>query len=129
MKISVATANVIAARAMNTARQPTASTASSVGVVATRMPSAPNDMMAALASARRGSGTHSTTALKPLISPPAKPRPISARAEASVVMPWPSANSSDPAAAHASNAACTRRGPKRSSRRPSGSWNRANANR
>ena len=45
------------------------------------MPSAPNDMMAAFASARRGSGTHSTTALKPLISPPAKPRPIRARAQ------------------------------------------------
>jgi hypothetical protein len=44
-------------------------------------------MIAALASARRGSGTHSTTALKPLISPPAKPRPISARVEASVAMP------------------------------------------
>jgi hypothetical protein len=78
---------VIAARPTNTARQPTASTESSVGVVPTRMPSAPNDMIAALASARRGSGAHSTTALKPLISPPAKPRPISARVEASVAMP------------------------------------------
>jgi hypothetical protein len=86
-------------------------------------------MMAALASARRASGTHSTTALKPLISPPAKPSPIRARARVSVAPLWPMANSSEPVAAQASSAAWTRRGPKRSSRTPSGSWNRAKANR
>ena len=92
-------------------RHPIACTANSVGAVAVSRPSAPNDITKALASARRGSGTHSTTALNPLMRPPAKPMPIMARATVRVRPLLPIANSTHPAPATATSAACTRRGP------------------
>jgi hypothetical protein len=80
-----------------------------------------------LARARRGSDTQSTTLLKPLIRPPATPSPISARAIVSVIPSRANANSSAPSAAMTISAVCTRRGPYRSRRTPSGNWKRANA--
>ena len=110
-KITSATARQSPARPMKASRQPQAWTAHSIGRVATSRPSAPKDMTQALASGRRGSGTQSTTALKPLIRPPAKPSPISARAAVRVATSRPKPKSSAPAAAQQTSAACTRRGP------------------
>ena len=123
----IATTNVTAAMATNTSRQPKTCVAHSIGAVATSRPIAPEDITRALASARRGSLTQITTALKLAISPPAKPRPINARATTSVPTSWPNANTNAPTAATVNSAACTRRGPNRSSRTPSGGWNNAKA--
>ena len=82
-----------------------------MGRVATSRPNAPAAMTQALARGRRGSGTHRTTALKPLIRPPAKPSPISARPAASAAALSPSEKVSAPAAAQQTSTAWTRRGP------------------
>ena len=92
-------------------RQPNMRVANSLGAVAVKRPSAPNDITQALASARRGSGTQITMALKPLISPPAKPSPIIPRASVRVSTSLLMANSAQPVAATETRPACTRRGP------------------
>jgi hypothetical protein len=63
------------------------------------------------------------------IKPPETPRPISARPIDSVVKSCAKPKTSAPAPATEYRPASTRRGPKRSSSTPSGSWNAANASR
>ena len=90
---------------MKTLRQPKACTAAAVGAVETNKPTAPIDMTSELASARRGSGTQMTTALKPLIRPPAKPMPMMARATVRTQVLVPNANNKAPSAPVATSAA------------------------
>ncbi len=78
-------------------------------------------------SGQRFSGNQMVIALKDDISPPATPRPIMLRAKIRVILLSPMENRNAPSAAESRNAACTRRGPKRSSSMPSGIWNAAKA--
>jgi hypothetical protein len=111
VKINAAPARMVPAKIRNVVRQPTRLTMYSVGAVATTMPRAPKDMIVALARERRSSGTQSDEALKLAIRPPAKPRPITARAANRVGKPDAEAKSAQPRAAMVSMTACTRRGP------------------
>ena len=72
-------------------------------------------------------GNQSTNAIIADIRQPQKPRPIIARAMISDGRFVDAANRTLPAAATSSRLALTLRGPKRSSSRPSGIWNAANA--
>ena len=76
----------------------------------------------------RSGGYHSTNAVSDAIRQAETPRPISARAAIAAAADAAHARTrAPPAAARSSSAALTRRGPKRSSSTPSGSWNSAKA--
>ena len=75
----------------------------------------------------RSRGNQSVNALIEPISPAETPSPISARPAESIARSCARPNVSAPAAATHISAAAQRRGPKRSSSTPSGSWKAANA--
>ena len=117
---------VTATSSRNTWRQSSTRSSSSNGTVAVIAPSAPAAKVMPFMVARRSGGYQSTNAVKEDIRQPETPTPISARAPIAAPAECAEANHSPPSAAMSSSVALTRRGPKRSSSRPSGSWKKAN---
>jgi len=109
----------------NTPRQSVNFSAISIGVVAVSAPSPPAAMIQPLIAGKRVTGSHSTNALKLAIRHADTPSPIKPRPISNSVRLSPNANSPAPVAASSSSVASTRRGPNRSSNKPSGNWNAA----
>ncbi len=89
------------------------------------MPMPPAKNIQPFMAGSRCAGNQRTLALIPDIKHPDTPNPMRARPSARADTLPAAANSKAPAAATTSNAASVRRGPKRSSSKPSGSWNDA----
>src|SRR5262249_3214127 len=101
-------------------RQPIYSKSQAAGEVAHIAPNVPSIMKQPLNRSRRSFGNHDTIALSPAINAPATPKPIKARPTTSVAKSSLRANNAAPPAATRSSPLCTRRGPKPSSKTPSG---------
>jgi hypothetical protein len=97
----------------------------SAGAVAASAPRPPIAMKQPLTSGQRSRGTHMVMALSDAISPPAMPKPMTARAMKRVARVSAWEKSRMPTIPVASKAACTRRGPQRSSATPSGTCSSA----
>ncbi len=105
----------------NTVRQSTVWISNSSGTVVDNAPTVPKAKITPLTRGIFALGNHSTFAFSDAIRQADTPRPISPRPTISVTASDPKANSAAPTAATIRSAACTFRGPYRSSTMPSGS--------
>src|SRR5262249_43399362 len=119
-KMISAVAAVTPAITSSKPRQPIYSKCQAAGEVAHIAPNVPSIMKQPLNRSMRSFGNHDTIALSPAINAPATPKPIKARPTTSVAKSSLRANNAAPPAATRSSPLCTRRGPKRSSKTPSG---------
>lgn len=122
-----ATTNVTTASATNTMRQCVTRSASSSGTVAASAPMPPATIIHPAYDACRSRGYHALIAFSGAMRHADTPAPMIARATARLASDSASANSVAPSAASVSSTGSTRRGPKRSSRMPTGTCIAANA--
>jgi hypothetical protein len=125
-KMSAAATTLSAPSPMNSARQPNGPSSASTGTVADSEPTLPIPIIQPLSAVSRSRGNHSVNALIDPIRPADTPSPISARPAESIARSRARPKISAPAAATQKSAAVQRRGPKRSSSTPRGSWASAN---
>ena len=120
-----ATTTAPAARARNRLRQWISDSSHSSGDVAARAPSPPKIRKQPFAKARRCGSKRRAIIMKADMSAPETPTPMVARATVRRTRPSAIAKSAAPLPATSNRTLWTLAGPKRSSRMPSGTWNRA----
>ena len=111
----------------NASRQCHTRSSISSGTVTVMAPSIPAAKAKPLRVEILSAGYQSANAVSEAMSPAETPSPMRARATTAAPAESACANHAPPAAATSSRVALTRRGPKRSSRIPSGSWNKPKA--
>lgn len=119
-KIAAAAAKVNTDIVTNTPRQSVICSAASTGAVAAIAPRPPENNAQPVIAGRRCSGYQSVNALMLDMRQADTPRPISTRPASSAGTSWLNAKTSAPEAAASSSDALVRRGPKRSSKIPTG---------